>query len=143
MTIQRSAMSRGSLMTAVGCISKGDETEYRAVLDNFVTWSEQNHLNLNVTNTKELVRDLRRTRELVATVYIRGAGMDIVEDYKYLRVHSDNKLDWRKCTDALYKKALSFLYFLRWLRSFNICRTMLRIFYESVVARAILFAVVC
>ena len=34
-------------------------------------------------------------------------------------------------------------YFLRKLCSFNICRRMLRMFYESVVASAILFAVVC
>ena len=61
----------------------------------------------------------------------------------YLGVHIDNKLDWGKNTDALYKKGQSRLYFLRRLRSFNICRTMLRMFYESVVASAILYAVVC
>ncbi|XP_035515361.1 transmembrane protein 109 [Morone saxatilis] len=55
--------------------------------------------------------------------------MDTVEDYKYI----DNKLGY------LYRKGL---YFLRRRRSFNICRTMLRMFYESVVASAILFAVV-
>ena len=31
----------------VGCISKGEEAEYRAVVDNFVTWCELNHLQLN------------------------------------------------------------------------------------------------
>ncbi|RXN30264.1 RNA-directed DNA polymerase from mobile element jockey-like protein [Labeo rohita] len=46
----------------VGCITGGDEREYRAVVDNFVTWSESNHLLLNVTKTKELVVDLRRTK---------------------------------------------------------------------------------
>ena len=25
----------------VGCIEKGDENEYRTVVDNFVTWSEE------------------------------------------------------------------------------------------------------
>ncbi|KAK0139729.1 hypothetical protein N1851_023362 [Merluccius polli] len=59
------------------------------------------------------------------------------------RVYLDNKLDWTKNTDALYRKGQSRLYFLRRLRSFNICRTMLRMFYESVVASAILYAVAC
>ena len=71
--------------------------------------------------------------------------MDIVEHYKYLGVFIDNKLDWTKNTEVLYKKGQSRLYFLRRLRSFNICRTMLTMFYESVesvVASAILFAVV-
>ena len=57
-------------------------------------------------------------------------------------MYIDNKLDWNKYTEVLYKKGQSRLYFLR-LHSFNICRTMLRIFYESVVASAILFALVC
>ena len=61
--------------------------------------------------------------------------------YKYLWVYIDNKLDWTKHSEILYKKRQSCLYFLRRLRS--ICRTMLKMFYESVVASAILFAVVC
>ena len=76
-------------------------------------------------------------------VSILRHNVDIVEHYKYLGVYIDNKLDWIKNTEVLYKKGQSRLYFLRRLRSFNICRTMLRMFYESVVASAILFAVVC
>ena len=69
--------------------------------------------------------------------------MDIVEDYKYLGVHVDNKLDWGKTTDTLYMKSQSCRYFLRQLRYFNICQTMLRISYESVVASSILYAMAC
>jgi hypothetical protein len=127
----------------VGCISRGDETEYRAVVRDFVTWCDRNHLQLNVTKTKELVVDLRRTKIPVTPVSIRGVPVDIVEDYKYLGVHIDNILNWAKNTQALYKKGQSRLYFLRRLRSFNIDRTMLRMFYESVVASAILYAVAC
>ena len=127
----------------VGCTSKGDEAQYRAVVDNFVTWCELNHLQRNTTNTKELVVDLRRTRTPVTPVSILGHNVDIVEHYKYLGVFTDNKLDRTKNTEVLYKKGQSRLYFLRRLRSFNICQTMLRMFYESVVASAILFAVVC
>ena len=54
----------------------------------------------------------------------------------------DNKLDWTRNTEAIYKNGLSHLYFLRRLRSFNICRMMPRMFHESVVASAILCAVV-
>ncbi len=93
--------------------------------------------------TKELVVDLRRTKGPVTPVSIQGVSVDIVEDYKYLGLYIDNELEWAKNTDALYRKGQSRLYFLRRLRSFNICRTMLRMFYESVVASAILYAVVC
>ena len=117
----------------IGCIGKGEEAEYRAVLDNFVTWCELNHLQLNTAKNKELVVDLRRTRTPVTPVSILGHNVDIVEHYKYLGVYTDNKLDWTK----------NCLYFLRRLRSFNICQTMLRMFNESVVASAIMSAVVC
>ncbi|KAJ0001685.1 hypothetical protein NQD34_001481 [Periophthalmus magnuspinnatus] len=127
----------------VGCISGGDEREYRTVVDNFVTWSEKNYLQLNVTKTKELVVDLRRTKAAVTPISIHGVSVDVVEEYKYLGVYLDNKLDWSRNVDAVYKKGQSRLYFLRRLRSFDICRTMLRMFYESMVASAIMYAVVC
>lgn len=44
-----------------GCIRKGDEDEYRASLDTFVTWCEQNYLQVTVATTKELAVDLRRS----------------------------------------------------------------------------------
>ena len=119
--------------TVVGCISK-EEAEYRAVVDNFITRCELNHLQLNTTKTKELVVDLMRTRTPVTPVSILGHNVDIVENYKYLRMFIDNKLDWTKNTEGLYKKGQSCLYFLRRLQSINICWTMLRMFYESVVA---------
>ncbi len=125
----------------VGCITGDDESEYRAVVDNFVTWSESNHLQLNVTKTKELVVDLRRLKAPVTPTSIKGVSVDVVEEYRYLGVY--HKLNWCKNVDTVYRKGQSRLYFLRLLRSFNICRTMLSMFYESVVASAIMYAVVC
>ena len=127
----------------VGCIEGGDEGEYRTVVGNFVSWCELNHLQLNATKTKELIVDLRRVKTQVGPVFIQGVPVDSVEEYKYLGVYFNNKLDWTRNTEAVYKKGQSRLFFLRRLRSFNICRTMLRMFYESVVASAIFFAVTC
>ena len=110
-------------------------------MDNFVTWSERNHLQLNVTKTKEAIVDLRRVKTPVTPVSIHGVPVDTVEEYKYLGVYLNNKLDWTRNTEAVYKKGQSRLFFLR--RSFNICRTMPRIFYKSVFASAIFFAVTC
>ena len=53
-------------------------------MDNFVSWCELNHLQLNTTKTKELVVDLRRTRTPVTSVSILGHNVDIAEHYKYL-----------------------------------------------------------
>lgn len=43
-------------ISVMGCISDGDENEYRTVVENFITWCEDNFLQLNVTKTKDLSR---------------------------------------------------------------------------------------
>lgn len=60
-----------------------------------------------------MVVDLRRVRTPLIPISIQGVTVDIVEDYKYLRVFNDHKLGCAKNTDALCC--------LRMLRSFNIC----------------------
>ncbi|TWW81857.1 hypothetical protein D4764_01G0016720 [Takifugu flavidus] len=52
---------------------------------------------------------------------INGLDIEIVEEYKYLGVHLNNKLDWTHNTDVLYKKGQSHLHLLRRLRSFGVC----------------------
>jgi len=126
----------------VGCIRTGQESEYRSVVDIFME-CELNHLQLSIAKTKELVVDFRKQPTHPKPVSIRGTEADIVEEYKYLGVHIDNNMDWTKNTEALYKKGQSRLYFLRTLRSFNICKTMLQMFYHLVVASIIFYAVVC
>ncbi|TWW77449.1 hypothetical protein D4764_12G0008390 [Takifugu flavidus] len=97
----------------VGCVENGQEDEYRDLVESFVSWSRENLLQLNVTKTK------------------------------FLGVQLDNKLEWSTNTDAVYKKAMSRLYFLRRLRSFSVCSRMLHMFYQSVMASTIFFAAVC
>ena len=49
------------------------------VVDNFFTWTELNHLQLNVTKTKELIVDLRRVKTPVTPVTIQGVPVDTVD----------------------------------------------------------------
>ena len=74
-------------------------------MDNFVTWSERNHLQLNVTKTKELIVDLRRLKTTVTPVSIQGFPVDTVEEYKYLGVYFNNELDWTRNTEVVYIRA--------------------------------------
>ena len=41
---------------------------------------------------------------------IRGEVVEEVEDYKYLGVVIDNRLDWKSNTEAAYKKGMSRLF---------------------------------
>ncbi|KAG5279118.1 hypothetical protein AALO_G00106300 [Alosa alosa] len=127
----------------VGCIRNGQEEEYRSLVEDFVQWCKLNHLQLNTSKTKEMVVDFRRSKPTLLPVHIDGVNVEVVSTYKYLGLHLDNKLDWSANTDALYKKEQSRLYFLRRLRSFNVCSKLLRMFYQSVVASVLFYAVVC
>ncbi|KAI3374456.1 hypothetical protein L3Q82_006277 [Scortum barcoo] len=118
----------------VGCIRSGQEDEYRELIKDFVTWCDSNHLLLNTTKTKEMVVDFRRPRPHPEPVIIKGDCVEVVHTYKYLGVQLDDKLDWTANTDALCRKGQSRLYFLRRLASFNICKKLLQIFYQSVVS---------
>jgi len=44
----------------LGCIREGEEGEYRTLVDNFVEWSEQNHLRLNVSKIRECKKGMSR-----------------------------------------------------------------------------------
>src|SRR4029434_522533 len=74
---------------------------------------------------------------------IGGVSVEVVKTYKYLGVHLDSKLDWSTNIDAIYKKGQRRLYFLRRLRSFNVCNKLLCMFHQSAVASVLFYAVVC
>ncbi|TWW56097.1 Homeodomain-interacting protein kinase 1 [Takifugu flavidus] len=101
------------------------------------------HQHLNTSKTKELVIDFGRDRPRPRPVQIGTEEVEGVQTYKYLGLWLDNRLDWTSNTRQLYKKTQSRMYFLRRLRSFNICRKLLWMFYQSVVASILSYAVVC
>ncbi|XP_054642346.1 alpha-1,3-mannosyl-glycoprotein 4-beta-N-acetylglucosaminyltransferase A isoform X3 [Dunckerocampus dactyliophorus] len=122
---------------------EGNDLEYRTVIRDFVSWSELNQLQLNTSKTKEMIINVQKKTSHFTPVNIQGADIELVDSYKFLGVHLNNKLDWSVNTHALYKKGQSRLHLLRRLRSFGVCRTLLRTFYDSVVASAIFYAVGC
>lgn len=127
----------------VACVKEGNEVEYRRVIEDFTHWSRCNGLLLNTSKTKEMIADFSRRKTHHLSVLIGGESIEVVPTYKYLGVHLDCKLDWSVHANAAYKKGQSRLYFLRRLKSFDVCRDMLYLFYQSVVASAIFFGVVC
>ncbi|KAI3369132.1 hypothetical protein L3Q82_026097 [Scortum barcoo] len=128
----------------VGLITDGDDREYRGLIQDFADWCLRNNLQINAGKTKELVVDFRRrSHSPPAPVSIQGTDIDTVKSYKYLGVHLNDSLDWSDNTDALVKKGNSRLFLLRRLRSFGVQGPLLRTFYDSVVASAIFYGIVC
>ncbi|KAI3357023.1 hypothetical protein L3Q82_003665 [Scortum barcoo] len=128
----------------VGLITDGDDREYRGLIQDFADWCLRNNLQINAGKTKELVVDFRRrSHSPPAPVSIQGTDIDTVKSYKYLGVHLNDSLDWSDNTNALVKKGNSRLFLLRRLRSFGVQGPLLRTFYDSVVASAIFYGIVC
>ncbi|KAI3370902.1 hypothetical protein L3Q82_007411 [Scortum barcoo] len=128
----------------VGLITDGDDREYRGLIQDFADWCLRNNLQINAGKTKELVVDFRRrSHSPPAPVSIQGMDIDTVKSYKYLGVHLNDSLDWSDNTNALVKKGNSRLFLLRRLRSFGVQGPLLRTFYDSVVASAIFYGIVC
>ncbi len=63
-----------------------------------------------------------------------------MQTYKYLDVLLDNKLDWSANVSDLYRKGQSRLFFLRRLRSFDVCSNLLLMFYQTVETSALFYA---
>ncbi|KAI3366225.1 hypothetical protein L3Q82_010061, partial [Scortum barcoo] len=89
--------------------------------------------------TTESTEDLFRTLRTGAC----GTTSRSTLSYKYLGVHLNDSLDWSDNTNALVKKGNSRLFLLRRLRSFGVQGPLLRTFYDSVVASAIFYGIVC
>ena len=83
----------------------------------------------------------RRIQPAPAPISIQDTKVEVVSSHRYLGVQLYNKLDWRIYVETMCKKGKSRLYFLRRLRSWNICQPLLHTVYHSVVASALFFAV--
>ena len=76
-------------------------------------WRRSNHLQLNTTQTKEMVVDFRRRRPHLQPISIEGSDVEVVRSYKYLGLQLDDKLDWTVNTESIHPKGQGRLYFLR------------------------------
>lgn len=113
----------------VGCNTDDTKEEYRDLIESFTGWCNNNHLQLNIGKTKELVKDFWCSKRTPTSVAIMGEKVEIVDTYKLLGVQLNNKLDWSDNTRAFYRKGQSRMFFLRSLRSFNVYTRMVWMFY--------------
>lgn len=59
---------------------QGSENNHGPVVDDFVKWCEDSHLQLNITKTKDMAIDFRKNAKMPEPVWIQGQ----VKFYKYL-----------------------------------------------------------
>ena len=87
-------------------------------------WLRGKKLSLNVAKTQSMVISTKqklavlksRTEQL--NLYIHNTDLDGVQSFKYLGVHIDNSLDWKKQTQEVSKKILQSLVLIKYVKRF-------------------------
>ena len=111
----------------------GSQQDHGPALRDFVKWCDDSYLKFNGCKTKELIIDLRKHSQSPGKTTIHDQEVEIVTKYKYLGTVFDIKLRWDDNTEAIVKKCLQRLYFLRKLNSFSVDKTILNMFYKSFI----------
>ena len=94
---------------------------------------------LNVKKTKEMIIDFRLTKNPMRQLEINDESVETVGSYKYLGFTIDNKLNWHAHVDVLCNKLNTRLFFLKKLKSFHVNKSILKMFYQSLVQSVITF----
>ena len=117
----------------VGLITNDDDDEYLEQIIDFVNYCGRNFLELNVSKTKEMVIDFRKSKGVPNEVIIDGSTVKRVNDNEYLGVVIDNRLAWHDHIDSLVKKLNTKMYCLRMMNKFNVNNSILATFYNSII----------
>ncbi len=114
--------------------SNNDETAYLDEVERLTSWCQDNCLSLNVSKTKELFVDFRKSQQRPYTpLMISGTPVERVSIFKYLGVNISENLTWTTHIQTQVKKARQRLYHLRQLRKFRVSPTILKTFYSGTI----------
>ena len=91
------------------------ESDYRNTIESVNNWCGNNHLDLNVNKTKEVIFDFRRNKSMLSCISINNNEVEIVTNYNYLLVGDtlDDKLNFEAHVNNQIRKANKRLYFVR------------------------------
>ena len=96
-------------------------------------WCKVNFLDLNVKKTKEIIFGFRGKQTFLEPIKINNMAVETVKTYKYLGRIIDEKLNGSANIEKVYKKANQRMYFVRKLKKCSIDKSIMSMFYKSVV----------
>lgn len=121
----------------------GDDSIYCEEVERFVDWCANNYLELNVSKTKEMIVDFSTSPVDQQLLYINGETVERVQDYKYLGTIIDNKFNFNKNVESVYKKINCRMYFVRKLSKLSFNGKIMDIFYSSIIQSVLSFSITC
>lgn len=127
--------------TVEGLISDSDESAYREEVRRMVGWCSENNLDLNVSKTKEMIMDFRRSKDPLDPLLINGDVVEQVETFRFLGTIISSNLSWNQNTESIVKKCQQRLHFLRQLKKFRLNGSILEQFYRATVESILCFSI--
>ena len=86
-----------------------------------------------------MIIDYRIDKPELIPTKISGQAVDVVKTYKYLGTIVDGKLDGDENINNVYKRANQRMYFVRKLRKCHVDKTIMSMFYKSVIESVLTF----
>ena len=80
---------------------------------------------------------------MISDLFIDGAKVERVTEYKYLGTVLDNKLDFNKNTDFIHERCQPRIFCLPKLRSLNVSAVVLCTFHQSYIESVLTFSLLC
>ena len=99
---------------------EGEEHHHGPVVDEFTSWCDESFLQLNLSKTKDMIINFRKTLPNPAPTMIKGVGIERVNSYKYLRIVLDSKLSFESLVAVTTKKVQKHLRVLSKIYYFNV-----------------------
>jgi len=122
--------------TVIGLITNSDESEYRDQVNKLISWCNDNDMELNVNETKEMIVDFRTKKSSPhSPLVVDGRTGEIVQLFKFLGSTISSNFKWELNFVNIIKKVQQRLYFLRRLRSFGLTTQVMLNFYRAVIER--------
>ena len=89
-----------------------------------------------------MIFDFRIKHHSHEPVSIKGKNVEIVSTYKYVGVILDNKLKFHEHVNKVYSKCQQRLYFLRKMKEFKVEKSIMSLFYSSVIDSILTFSLI-
>ena len=118
----------------LGLIDNDNKTPYFDTIDYALHWCKANHLDLNVTKTKEMIHDFRHTPPAKQPVTIDDKAVEKVKTYKYLGCIIQEDLKWDNHITSQIKKCNKRLFLLRQLNKLKVDSKILCLYYNAMIS---------
>ena len=141
-TSKMSKLYKYSDDSALTDFSESDEHFDKQVKEVYA-WCQENYLELNVGKTKEMVIESGREKASVNDLKIDGKAVERVDEQMYLGTLIDNKLSFNGNTKNITKKCNQRLYCLHRLRSFDVSRKTMQLFYNAFILSILSSSFLC